>query len=99
MLNRSPTKSVKNIVPQEAWIGMTCSVPPFKIFGCVSYAHVPKQLRINLDDRREKCILLGYDEDSKPYKLHNTMTKKVINNIDVLFKEQESWDGTIDKVV
>ena len=46
VLNRSPTKSVKNKVPQEAQIGMSCSVVHFRLFGCVEYAHVPKELGI-----------------------------------------------------
>ena len=99
VLNRSPTKIVKKIVPQEAWIGTPCSVSHFRTFGYTSYVHVPKQLRNTLDDSSEICIFLGYDEDSKAYKLYNSMNKNVIITRDVLFKEEDSWDGTIDMVV
>ena len=37
ILNRSPTKSVKSKVPQEAWSGRSCSVAHLRIFGCVVY--------------------------------------------------------------
>ena len=77
---------------------MSCSVSHFIIFGCNAYAHVPKQLRNNIDDKSEKSVCLGYGEESKAYKLYNPISKKVIINRDVLFDE-ESWDGTIDKVV
>jgi hypothetical protein len=97
VMNRSPTKIVKNRVPEKAWSGMTCNVSHFRVFGCVAYAHVPKQLRKKLDDRSEKCIFLGYGEQTKAYKLYNPITKKVILSRDVLFKEEESWNGTIDK--
>jgi hypothetical protein len=98
-LNRSPTKSVRNKVPQEAWIGMSCSVAHLRVFGCVAYAHVPKELRRKLDERSEKCIFLGYNDQSKAYKLYNLVTKKVIINRDVEFKEDEAWDGSIDMTI
>lgn len=71
---------------------MSCNVSHFRIFGCIAYAHVPKQLRKKLDDRSDKCIFLGYDEESKAYKLYKPITKKVIISRDVLFKEEDSWD-------
>jgi transposase InsO family protein len=58
VLNISPTKSVKNKVPQEAWTCMSCNVAQFRVFGCVAYAHVPKELRRKLDEKSEKCIFL-----------------------------------------
>ena len=76
---------------------MSCNVSHFRFFGCTAYAHVPKQLRKNLDDGSEKYVFLVYGEDT--YKLSNPMTKKVIISRGVLFKEEDSWDGAIDKVV
>ena len=99
VLNKYPTKIVNNKVPEEAWIGMSCSVSHFRIFGCIAYAHVPKQLSKNLDDMSEKCIFLGYGEESKAYKLYNPMTQKVIIGKEVLFKEEQSWDGTIYEIM
>ena len=99
VINRSPTKSVMNKVPEQAWLGMYCSVSHLRVFGCVSYAHVPKERRGKLDDKSEKCIFIVYSEQSKAYKLYNPITKKTIISIDVMFKEQESWNGTIDKTV
>ena len=49
-------------VPQEAWSGMSFNVSHIKVFGCVAYAHVPKELRGKLDDKSEKCIFIGYSE-------------------------------------
>ena len=44
ILNRSPTKSVKNTIPQEAWNGKKHNVSHFRVFGCVSYSLVPSEL-------------------------------------------------------
>ena len=48
IMNRCPTKSVNNKVPQEAWTGMNHSVCNLKAFGCVAYAHVLDELRRKL---------------------------------------------------
>jgi hypothetical protein len=99
VLNKSPTKSVKNEVPQESLKVMSCSVAQFRVFGCVPYACVPKEFKRKLDYRSEKIIFLGYIDESKSYKLYNPMTKKVIINTDVEFKEDEAWDGSINKTI
>ena len=69
-----------------------------RIFGCVAYAHVPQEMRIKLDERSEKCVFVGYNEESKEYRLYNLVTKKYVINKDVEFKEEEAWDGGIDKI-
>ena len=99
ILNKSPTKIVRDMIPQQAWSGKHHILSHFKVFGCIAYAHMPKQTRSKLDDKSEKCIFIGYDEQSKAYKLSNPITKKVIVSRDVVFKEEESWDGNIDKTI
>lgn len=47
--------------------------------------------------RGEKCIFVGYSEQSKAYKLDNPITKKLIISRDVEFVEEEAWDDSIDK--
>ncbi|KAF8409311.1 hypothetical protein HHK36_005385 [Tetracentron sinense] len=87
-----PTKSVKNKTPQEAWSGYKSSVSHLKIFGCIAYAQVPEAKRKKLDDRGEKCIFIGYSEESKAYKLYNPLTNKVVVSRDVIFSEEETWN-------
>ena len=98
VINISPTKSLMNKVPEEAWLGMSCNVSHFRVFVCVSYAHVPKKIRGKSDDQSEKCIFTSYSEQYKTYKLHNPITNKTIISRDV-FKEKESWNGTVEKKV
>ena len=40
-----------------------------------------------------------YSEEYKAYRLYNPITKKYVINRNVLFKEEEEWDGSIDKLV
>ncbi|KAF8399625.1 hypothetical protein HHK36_015494 [Tetracentron sinense] len=89
---RCPTKSVKNKTPQQAWGSYKPSVSHLKIFGCISYAQVPEAKRKKLDDHGEKCIFIGYSEESKAYKLYNPLTNKVVVSRDVIFSEEETWN-------
>ena len=78
IINRCPTKSVKNKVPQEAWTGMNHSVSHLKVFCCVAYVHVPDELRRKLDKKGQKCIFVSYSEDTKAYKLYDHVARKLI---------------------
>ena len=44
---------------------MDHSVTHLKCFGFVAYAHVPDELRKKLDKKGQKCIFVGYSEDTK----------------------------------
>jgi hypothetical protein len=39
------------------------------VFGFDAYVHVPKENRIKIDKRVEKCIFIGYKDGVKGYKL------------------------------
>jgi hypothetical protein len=92
VLNRSPTFSVKNVTPEEVWSGQKPTVSHFRIFGCVAYAHIPDPKRMKLDDKGEKCVLLGVSEESKAYRLYNPITKRICISRDVVFDEHSSYD-------
>jgi len=95
ILNRCPTKSLKNSVPEEAWTGRKPDVSHIRIFGCVAYANVPNKLRQKLDNKYKKCIFLRYSDPSKAYLLYNPVTMKVVISRDVKFAEEEAWDGSV----
>ena len=76
---------------EEACSGRSPTVDHFKIFGCVTYAHIPDKKRKKLDDKGEKCIFLGVSEQSKAYKLYNPITKKIVISRDVVFDEEQFW--------
>ena len=72
LINRSPTKSLENGTPHEAWYGSKPNVHHLRIFGSLAYAHSPDALRNKLDDKAEKFVFVGYSERSKAYKLYNS---------------------------
>ena len=69
LINRSPTRSLENCTPHEAWYGTKPSVRHLRVFESVPYSHIPDAMRSKLDDKSEKCIFIGYSERSKAYKL------------------------------
>ena len=69
--NRSPTKAVDGMTPFEAWMKKKPTVSHLRVFGCKAYAHVPKDERGKLDSKAKKCILVGYGEDTKGYRLYD----------------------------
>ena len=92
VLNRSPTFSIQNMTPEEAWSGRQPFVDHFKIFGCIAYAHILDEKRKKLYDKAEKCVFIGVSETSKAYKLFNPLTKKIVTNRDAIFDEDNTWD-------
>ncbi|KAK2991758.1 hypothetical protein RJ640_015492 [Escallonia rubra] len=89
-----PTRSVWNQTPQEAWSGYKPSVSHLKVFGSIAYVHVPDQQRKKLDDKSEKFIFISYSQESKGYKLYNSIDKKIKVSRDMTFDEKSSWDWT-----
>ncbi|GKV49915.1 hypothetical protein SLEP1_g56638 [Rubroshorea leprosula] len=94
LLNRSPTRSLQNVTPVEAWSGFKPSVKHLKVFGSIAFAHVPAQTRTKLDDRGKKTIFVGYTRGG--FKLFNPVTNKVIVSRDVTFAEDEAWRWDLD---
>ena len=78
--------------PQKAWSGHRTCVNHLRVFGSIVYSHVPDEKKKKLDDKLEKCIFIGYNEKSKPYKLFNLLTNKIIVSRDVKFYYEETWE-------
>ena len=93
-INRSPSKSLQNLTPHEAWYGSKPSIGHLRIFGSPAYVHIPDAVRTKLDNKAEKCIFIGYSERSKAYKYFNPMTKKIAISRDVKFDESVAFKGS-----
>eukprot|EP00253_Pinus_taeda_P016346 PITA_16346 len=87
LVNRSPSSALEDKTPQEVWTGKKPSLSHLSVFGCDAYVHVPKEKRTKLDSKSEKCIFIGYKDGLKCYKLWNLVTRKVVDNRDMVFKE------------
>ncbi|KAK3895615.1 hypothetical protein Pcinc_000538 [Petrolisthes cinctipes] len=85
--NRSPARALKGKTPCQALMGKKPTVHHLRVFGCVCYAHVPKNERRKLDPKSVKCIFLGYGSEVKGYRLFDLEKKRILNSRDVTFDE------------
>jgi hypothetical protein len=65
-------------------------VSHLRIFGSVSYYHVPSEKRTKLDPTREKGLLVGYNEVSKAYRIFVSAHRRIVVCRDVQFKEERA---------
>ena len=88
------------MTPFEAWSGEKPQVDHLKVFGCICYAHIPKDERKKLDSKAREAIFLGYGKEKKGYRLYDLSTKKIFYSRDVVFNEEmfaKSEERKIDK--
>ena len=87
--NRSPTRVLQGKTPYEAWHNEKPGVDHIHVFGCEVYVHIPKDEQHKLYSKAKKCILLGYGEETKGYRLYDVENKKILYSRDVRFNEGE----------
>ena len=92
--NRSPTTG-RAQTPWELCFGSKPNVSGMKVFGARAYVHVPKQGRNKLDSRTRAGTFLGYQPNSKAYRVLLDDDKMVISR-DVTFDESpaQTKEGT-----
>ncbi|MCI08950.1 retrovirus-related pol polyprotein from transposon tnt 1-94, partial [Trifolium medium] len=96
ILNKCPTKKLKNIVLDETWLDRKPLVSHLKVFGSSCYKHILDAKRKKLEDKSEPMILVGY-HNIGAYKLMNPVTKKMSFSRDVVVMENEAWNWKYDK--
>ena len=90
IVNHTPTKVLRNITLEEAWISIKPDVSHFRVFGSDAWAHIPDAKHKALEPKSEKYIFVGYSEDVKGYRLLQPKSKNVIVRRDVKFHENIS---------
>ena len=68
--NRSPHRAVGSRTPEEAFTRVRPKVGHFRMFGCLTFSHVPSGKRTKLEPTAEKGIFVGYNETSKAYRIY-----------------------------
>jgi len=87
IMNRTPTTTIHGMTPEKKFIGKKPDVSHLKVFGCITYVHVPDEKRSKLDPKAEKCIFIRYSSEQKGYRCFNPSTWKLQVNRDVVFDE------------
>ena len=79
------------MTPKECFSSKKPEVSHFRIFGSLTYSHVPSKKRTKLDPTTEKGIFVGYDETSKAFRIYLLSQRKVVVRRDVKFEEERAF--------
>jgi hypothetical protein len=78
--------------PEEAFTGRKASVSHIRTFGCIAYAHIPKETRGKLELVARKTIFVGYLPTSRQYQLYDPEAKETIVALAPTFDEDKFWE-------
>ena len=96
--NQSPRAALKDETPFQRLFGRRPYISNLRVFGCVSYVHVPDSQRRKLDGKAHRTIFVGYPPGVKGYKLYNLEKTKFTVSRDVEFFE-ENFDHFDKKAI
>src|SRR3569833_2313021 len=67
-----------------------------RVVGARAYRHVPKQRRRKLEPVSERCVFVGYEPDSKAYRVLRESDGKIMISRDVISDEGEGDNGVVE---
>ena len=89
--NMCPHDILKDKTPEEVFSGIKPEVGNLRIFRCHVYIHVPKEKRTNMEPSGKKGVFVGYNDNSKDYKIYVPGQRKIEVRRDVTFHEEASF--------
>ncbi|KAI5344133.1 hypothetical protein L3X38_012010 [Prunus dulcis] len=92
ILNRCPTKALRNKTPFEAYSTRKPGVAHLKVFGSVCFVHKPKESREKLDAKSTRGVFVGYATCEKGYRVFDPVTRKLLLSRDIVFDEGAIWN-------
>ena len=72
--NRIPHKLVVGVTPFKEMMGHKPNVSHLRDFVSKSWAIIPSDMRKSFQPQSSECIMLGYEDDAKYYKLMEIAT-------------------------
>ncbi|CAB0042859.1 unnamed protein product, partial [Trichogramma brassicae] len=85
VLNRTSTSSVKGKTPFELWYNKKPNLKELHIFGQEVYSHIPKIQRRKWDAKAKRGFFIGYEDNTKGYRIWHPHTGKIEIARDVIF--------------
>jgi uncharacterized membrane protein YvbJ len=89
--NRCPHSILKEKTPEEVVSGIKLEVWNLRIFVCPVYIHVPKEKRTKIEPSGKKGVFVGYNENSKDYKIYVPGHRKIEVRRYVTFHEEAAF--------
>jgi hypothetical protein len=97
--NRSPHRILGKMTPEKPFTGRRPDVEHIRIFGCLTFSHVPSERRTKLDPTTQQGILVGYSEVSKAYRIYILPLRRVVVSRDVRFGEDRAFQRSLESRV
>lgn len=85
--NVSPTRTLEDMTPEEAWSGNKPDVSDLRVFGSKAFVHIPDSQRTKLGAKSLLCTHLGLAQNRKAYRLVHRPTRRFFESRDVIFDE------------
>jgi hypothetical protein len=89
--NRSPHRVLGDKNPEEDFSGKKSEVGHFRIYGYLTYSHVPSEKRKKLEPTTEEGILARYSETSKAFRIYIPSLRRIVLRRDVRFEEDRAF--------
>ena len=67
-----------------------------RMFGCLTYSHVPFEKRTKMELTAENGILVGYNETTKGYRIYILGQRKMVVRWDVRFEEDRAFRKSVE---
>ncbi|GAA0154731.1 hypothetical protein LIER_37951 [Lithospermum erythrorhizon] len=87
LINRLPSPSLNNQTPYYLLFNLSPDYSMIKVFGCLCYPHLTKQLTSKYFPRSLPCIFLGVSLTHKGFRCYNPEAKRVLVSRHVTFFE------------
>jgi len=87
ILNRTCLGRKDNKTPYETWHGKKADLSHLRIFGSEAYVYIEKQFRKKFDPKVKKTLFVGYQNDSRNYRVYDPTTRKISVSKNVYFNE------------
>ena len=87
-LSSSTSSNSSTKTPFELFFKRKPNIEHLRVIGCRAYVHVADCKRKQLDLKAIPCWLVGYEEETKGWKLWDPISRKIILSRDVTFDEQ-----------
>ncbi|CAI5731968.1 unnamed protein product [Peronospora farinosa] len=86
-INRIPNTARPNVSPFETLYGSKPDLSHFRVFGSTGYLRVADCKRTKWDSKANKCIFLGYSENSKAYRVWDIARGQLVTTRSVTLNE------------
>ncbi|KAL0641846.1 hypothetical protein Bca4012_102697 [Brassica carinata] len=91
LINRVPTKILKNLSPFEVLNKSKPFIDHLRVFGCVCYVMTPGEQRNKLEAKSTKAMFIGYSITQKGYKCYDPEARRVMVSREVKFIESKGY--------